>query len=116
MELQELRQHIMMLEQQAAELVAQQTELQRQLRHGKLGPIDYQTVKAELSTMQAHLAAVRASLLAAKRQRQRLLPEQETSQPLRQAVVRASWQTQRREPAHPSPRPRSGVQSQAPFR
>lgn len=63
------RQHQLHLEQRAAELVAQQTELQHTLRRRKLGPIDHAAMTAELAVVQAELDGVRAALEFAKRER-----------------------------------------------
>ena len=76
MNLDDIQQHLLALEQQASELAAEQTELQRRVRHGKLGPTDYKAVQAELAGVRAELAAVRASVAAANRQRKHLLAEQ----------------------------------------
>ena len=69
MTLKDRRQNRLALEQQAAELAAQQAELQQALRQRKLGPIDYQVVQAELVAAGVELQQVWESLAAAKQQR-----------------------------------------------
>ncbi len=76
MGLYDVHEHVLELEQQAAELAAEQAELQQTLHQGKLGPIDYQAVKADLARVRAELVAVRASLASAERQQKRLLASQ----------------------------------------
>ncbi len=64
MTLKDRRRNRLALEQQAAELVAQQAELQQALRQRKLGPIDYQVVQAELVAARVELYQVSESLAA----------------------------------------------------
>ncbi len=71
MTLQDRRQNRLALEQQAAELAAQQAELQQALRQRKLGPIDYQVVQAELVAARVELHQVWESLAATKQQQDR---------------------------------------------
>ena len=70
MTLKDKRRNLLELEQQAAELAAQQAELQQALRQRKLGPIDYQVVQAELVAARVELHQVWESLAAAKQQQQ----------------------------------------------
>ena len=70
MSLKDRRRNYLALEQQAAELAAQQAELQQALRQRKLGPIDYQVVQAELVAARIELHQVRESLAAARQQQQ----------------------------------------------
>ena len=63
--------NLLALEQQAAELAAQQAELQQALRQRKLGPIDYQIVQAELVAARGELHQVWESLAATKQQQER---------------------------------------------
>ncbi len=71
MTLKDRRRNLLALEQQAAELAAQQAELQQALRQRKLGPIDYQIVKAELVAARVELHQVWESLAATKQQQER---------------------------------------------
>ncbi len=68
MTLKDRRRNRLALEQQAAELAAQQAELQQALQQRKLGPIDYQVVQAELVAARVALHQVWESLAAAKQQ------------------------------------------------
>ena len=74
MTLKDRRRNLLELEQQAVELAAQQAELQQTLRQGKLGPIDYEAVKAELAAARAELQQVRASLAAVRQQQKHRRP------------------------------------------
>ena len=63
--------NLLALEQQAAELAAQQVELQQALRQRKFGPIDYQVVTAELVAARVALHRVWESLAIARQQHHR---------------------------------------------
>ena len=71
------RWHLLALEQQAAELAAQQAELQQALRQRKLGPIDYQVVTAELVAARVELHQIREALAAARQQQHQRRVNQE---------------------------------------